>query len=109
MAGGSLANLVEGCFIGTDPAGLIALGNRQGGVSLDQSTSNRIGGTTPAARNLISGNGKCVNGTCTGSGVSIFGANLLAKNLVQGNFIGTDRTGTVKLGNASEGILLGIA
>ena len=106
MAGGSSANVVEGCFIGTDPTGLIALGNSQAGVTLYQSDSNRIGGTTPAQRNVISGNGKCVNGTCLGSGVSISGLNNLAKNLVRGNLIGTDRNGTAALGNASEGIFL---
>ena len=106
MPGGTSANVVEGCFIGTDPTGLIARGNINYGVYVNQAVSNRIGGTTPAQRNLISGNGKCVNGTCTGSGVAIFGFNGLMSNLVQGNLIGTDRTGTVALGNASEGVLM---
>src|SRR5262249_9467911 len=50
---------VEGCFIGTDPTGTLARGNTQG-INFDfgQDTSNGVvGGTTPAARNLISGNG----------------------------------------------------
>src|SRR5262249_47559499 len=49
------------------------------------SSNNLIGGTTPAARNLISGNGK---------GVFVRGG---TNNMVQGNFIGTDKTGTVVL------------
>jgi len=109
MPGGTSANVVEGCFIGTDPTGMIARGNINSGIYINQSDSNRIGGTTPAQRNLISGNGKCVNGTCTGSGVAIFGFNSPMNNLVQGNLIGTDRTGTVALGNALEGVLLGQA
>ena len=47
-----------------------------------------IGGTTAAARNIISGNAD--------SGVQIYDAN---DNLVEGNYIGTDKTGTVALGN----------
>ena len=82
---------VEGCFLGTDPTGLIAHANTQG-VNADfaQPTSGmRIGGTTPAARNLISGNSV---GVIIRSG---------ANQLVQGNFIGTDATGTAALANSN--------
>jgi hypothetical protein len=105
MVGGSSANLVEGCFIGTDPTGLVARPNTLFGVKVDQSSTNRIGGTTPAQRNLISGNGTCVNGICTG-GILIFGDSTVEQNLVQGNLIGTDRTGTVALGNVGDGVIL---
>ena len=82
---------VDGCFLGTDPTGLIAHANTQG-VNADfaQPTSGmRIGGTTPAARNLISGNSV---GVIIRSG---------ANQLVQGNFIGTDATGTAALANSN--------
>jgi len=85
----SNSNVVEGCFVGTDPTGLIAHGNTHG-VILEfgvNASSNRIGGTTLAARNLISGNG---NGIFIQSGTG---------NLVQGNFIGTNATGTGALAN----------
>ena len=85
----SNSNVVEGCFVGTDPTGLIAHGNTHG-VLLEfgaNASSNRIGGTTLAARNLISGNG---NGIFIQSGTG---------NLVQGNFIGTNATGTAALAN----------
>ncbi len=57
------------------------------------SSGNLIGGTTAAARNVISANGY--------SGVRIAVAN---DNLVEGNFIGTDKTGTVGLGNLGSGV-----
>jgi CSLREA domain-containing protein len=46
---------LEGCFIGTDVLGTSAEGNG-GGVIIDDGEGNVIGGTTLAARNLISGN-----------------------------------------------------
>ena len=55
-----------------------------------------IGGTVPAAANIIAASGK--NGIETfGNGPSL---------TIQGNFIGTDLTGSVNLGNASDGIYL---
>ena len=83
--------VVEGCFLGTNPAGTLALGPYGGALSVRNQTNARIGGTTPAARNLISGgaaigyqihlgeNGQPVTGT-----------------LIQGNLVGTDVTGLVK-------------
>jgi len=73
---------VEGNFIGTDLTGTVALGNDIG-VVLSGSHDCTIGGTTPAARNLISGNAF--------SGVAVWGSDF---NVVQGNFIGTEITGT---------------
>ena len=82
-------NLVAGNFIGTDVTGTVALGNGADGVVIDTSASgNTIGGTTAAARNIISANAD--------AGVEIHGAN---DNLVEGDYIGTDVTGTVALGN----------
>ncbi|MEZ4614177.1 MAG: NosD domain-containing protein [Caldilineaceae bacterium] len=80
---------VEGNFIGTDPSGTQAVGN---GTGFDSGggiggTTPRIGGTTPAARNLIAGNGAGI----------VVGA--LSFATVEGNFIGTDRSGTQALGN----------
>src|SRR5205814_10319166 len=53
---GDTDNFIEGNFIGTDPTGTLSQGNGAAGI-LVLTNDNRIGGTTPASRNLISGNG----------------------------------------------------
>lgn len=60
---------------------------------------NRIGGTTPAARNLISGNG-VGNTSFSGSGAAVIITGSAATgNIVEGNLIGTDRTGNFAVAN----------
>ena len=87
-------NLVQGNFVGTDPAGTAALPNGSGVLVLfgGSGNGNRIGGTTPQARNLISGN--------TGAGVGV----AFSGNHVEGNFIGVDATGAAALGNGDRGV-----
>ena len=86
---GTSGNVVAGNLIGTDVDRHGRARQRHDGVEIDTGASgNTIGGTTAAARNIISGN--------DGSGVEIDDAN---DNLVEGNFVGTDKTGTVALGN----------
>ena len=97
LNGRTSAIVVEGNFIGTDVSGTLDLGNGRAGVVAGGGgnfTSNlhTIGGTTPAARNLISGNDYY--------GVQLSG-NFNDSNVVQGNFIGTDRGGNRALGNGS--------
>ncbi len=87
------SNTVEGNFIGTDPTGASDLGNSRDGVFENSGGGNTIGGATPAARNLISGN--------TGRGIIILGGGL---NEVQGNLIGTKADGISPLGNDNEGV-----
>ena len=92
----STGNLVQGNFIGTDLTGTANLPNSDDGVLIQQGpVGNTIGGTTTAARNVISGNG--------GFGVSI---GLATSNVVQGNFIGTDVTGAKALGNSRGGVII---
>lgn len=93
---------VEGCYIGTDVTGLIAIPNRGAGVAVS-SSNNVIGGTTPSARNVISGNqdaGVQVNLFCCGANNSISG------NVIQGNYIGLKANGNEALGNGREGVLV---
>ena len=54
----SYGNQVLGNYIGVDSSGSVALGNTgYAGVRLaDGASDNTIGGTTPGARNIISGN-----------------------------------------------------
>lgn len=89
---GAGGNVITGNFIGTDPSGTANAGNSFG-ISIANSSNNTIGGTTPAARNLISGN--------IFYGIDILG--VLSGTIVWGNLIGTDVTGKVALGN-NEGI-----
>ena len=96
-------NVIEGNFIGTDATGLVDLGNTDTGIAVRDSPDNRIGGTIPEARNVISGTK--VSFLNTGQGIAITGPSSV-RNLVQGNFIGTDATGTQALGNGGDGILV---
>ncbi len=89
-------NMVQGNLIGTDVTGTVALGNRNG-VLIGSSPNNTIGGTTPEARNIISGNER--TGIRIDGEGSPGGSGFATGNLVQGNFIGTDVTGTAALGN----------
>jgi hypothetical protein len=107
LINGGQNSKVEGNFIGTDASGAIAKPNTNNGVlikALDggsKPTNNTVGGTTPAARNVLSGN--------FGGGISIedpFTRLLgptVTNNRVLGNLIGTDKNGTGSLGN-SDGV-----
>src|SRR6185295_502573 len=85
-------NTIQGNFIGTNPAGNSALGNTYWNVNI-LSNNNRVGGTSPAARNVISGAILVSGVSPSGVGVSI----LSSGNTVEGNFIGTDASGTMAL------------
>jgi titin len=89
-------NVIAGNLIGTTATGLAALGNSAGILG---DSYNTIGGTTPGARNIISGN---TSGGIQDPGVGISGP----YNLIEGNYIGTDITGTTLLGNPGGGIQL---
>ncbi len=95
---GGASNVVQGNFIGTNATGTAALGNKSRGIDISNSTNNTIGGTTAAARNIISGNGTAGGG----AGVGVFGAN----NTIQGNYIGTDVTGVFPIPNTFGGVLV---
>lgn len=77
---------IRGNFIGTDPTGTIARPNDYG-ISVSGSNGD-IGWTTPADRNLISGNKEF--------GLVIHN---VQNNKVFGNYIGTNASGTQALGN----------
>ena len=92
-------NTIQGNYIGTNATGTAPLGNSSEGIIIQQSPNNLVGGTSAAARNVISANGRGVTiqqGGTTG-------------NRVQGNYIGTDATGTNPMGNRDVGVLLAAA
>lgn len=96
VAGGS-GNVIEGNYVGTDVTGTVAMGNGEG-IFIEDAAGNRVGGTTPQARNLVSGN--------FSNGISVNGGGAFG-NRVEGNYVGTDVTGTAVLGNGNAGVLLG--
>src|SRR5262249_13257845 len=90
-------NLVVGNLIGTTANGLAGLGNGLEGIKIFGAAGatghkNIIGGATPRARNVISGDGI--------EGIPIEGAHPDSgqSKLVEGNYTGTDITGTTGLG-----------
>jgi hypothetical protein len=85
-------HVVAGNFIGTDAAGSTSRGNTVG-VEIE-SAGNTLGGTTPATRNLISGNFT--------DGVVVRDA---IENLIVNNYIGTTRGGGASLANGASGIV----
>lgn len=55
-AAAATGNVVAGNRIGTNPAGTAAIPNGYNGVVITAASNNRIGGTTAADLNVISGN-----------------------------------------------------
>lgn len=81
-------NTVQGCYIGTDGSGIVAVPNDVG-IYSDQAPGNTVGGTTAEARNVISGNRL----------QALYFSDPTQEDqqtsatTVQGNYIGTDVTG----------------
>ena len=78
---------VAGNFIGVDASGSDSSSDYVG-IFADQVGGNTIGGTTPADRNVISGN--------SDYGVYASGAGS-SGNVIQGNFIGVNASGTASI------------
>lgn len=99
---GGNTNLVASNFIGTNDTGnAIIPGATAASVGIliqNGSTSNTVGGTTPAAGNVISGHGEAgvwIRGRVTASDP------LATNNLVQGNTVGAATGGTVAVPNGT--------
>ena len=93
---GTTGNVVEGNFIGTDASSHTGLGNGGDGVDIvDDASGNTIGGTSPAAANVIANNG--------GDGIFL-GDSGTTGNVVEGNFIGTDASSHTGLGNSGDAV-----
>jgi hypothetical protein len=89
-------NVISGCYIGTNATGTSAMPNTFPGIEIvTGANGNTVGGTTAAARNVISGNAHI--------GLSIHdgGTN---SNVVLGNYIGLNATGTAAIPNAFAGV-----
>ncbi|MCB0187157.1 MAG: hypothetical protein KDE31_22975, partial [Caldilineaceae bacterium] len=99
-------NQIEGNFIGTDPTGTLDRGNGSDGIFVANYTqpigasNNTIGGSNPAARNLISANGNGAPGSPR-NGITL---DQVVNTFIYGNYIGTNASGTAALGNYQTGI-----
>jgi len=90
----STGTLVQGNLIGTDGLGTTGIGNSRGIDVRSSGNDNTIGGTTAAARNVISGN--------QDGGIDI--QNVATGNVIQGNYIGVGINGTTPIGNGRFGV-----
>jgi titin len=94
---GTNSNTVKGSFLGTDPSGLHSLPNVWGVFVTGGASNNTFGGTTTAARDVISGN--------NWTGIELNGSGTKG-NVVAGDYIGTDSTGNRYLGNPGAGVAI---
>jgi hypothetical protein len=96
---GTSGNLIQGNYIGTDASGQTKIPNTNYGIAIfNASNNNIVGGTTDAARNVVSGNGW---------GISVAASNgMPTGNVIQGNYVGVAADGKSPLGNRVEGISL---
>ena len=84
-------------MIGTNVLGTAAIPNVGDGILIENSaTTNTVGGTTTAARNILSGNTLC--------GIQIYG-NGSSGNIIEGDYIGTDAGGSNPVPNGTTSVL----
>ena len=98
-------NVIQGNKFGTNAAGTAAIQNGVDGVRLNNAAQqNTVGGTTPEARNICSGN--FAHGVHFDSvRPNFFPYTPVSHNNVQGNYIGTDAAGTGAIGNQLPGVI----
>jgi hypothetical protein len=101
---GTVNNTLQGSSIGTDPIGSALMPNYNGVVIENGASLNTIGGTTAAARDVITGN--------NWDGVHIVGSGTNG-NVVEGDYIGSSRgslppsgghAATRVVGNGASGV-----
>lgn len=94
VSSNATGTVIQGNYIGPNAAGTAGLGGGLG-IAL-QAPGNTVGGTTPAARNIVAGNGS------TGVSAAFAGSD---GNVIQGNFIGAG-PGGAPLPNGQSGIAI---
>jgi hypothetical protein len=96
LGGDDHESIIQGNLIGTNAAGGAAVPNNGHGIVIGDTEFNLIGGTTPGARNLISGN--------TGAGIRLQGD--ASATTIHGNYIGVNAAGTAAIGNGGGGVVI---
>jgi len=98
LSNSSSLTTVQGNLVGLNASGTAPLSINNLGVDVEYSNSNTIGGTTAAARNVISGHQV---------GIYLYGfaGNQGGYNTVQGNYIGTDVTGERRVPNITGAVV----
>lgn len=91
---------LEGNFIGLRPDGSASISTNPNIRLAAAATGTRIGGTSPAQRNVI---GSSTAPAATDAGITI-SATEVADVQILGNYIGTDPTGLLPRGNGGGGI-----
>ena len=92
----------QGNFIGVKADGETSWETNGSEVGLGVADNNTIGGTTPAARNVIADDAGSNNNLVGGDGIEIDGSG----NTIEGNYIGTDKSGTSAIGNGGAGLAI---
>jgi Calx-beta domain len=94
-------NTIIGNFVGVDPTGTTRMPNGTfpntgDGIQVQNAARNQIGSSSPADRNIVSGNAI--------DGIHILGSVVdpATGNLVQGNFVGVAADGKSSVGNRTE-------
>ncbi len=87
-------NKIESCYGGLRADGVTPIRLSGSCIRIADSPNNTIGGTSAAARNVLSG--------CSLSGINIAGTKSTG-NLIQGNYIGTNAAGTATAGSLTGG------
>ena len=102
-----VGDVVAGTMIGVEPDGHTPVPNQFTAVQVVAAAgpvgSEVIGGSSPAATNVLSGNKSCPSGDCEGFGVYIESG---AGTVVEHNLIGTAASGRAGLANTAGAVLL---
>lgn len=94
VSGGS-GNTIQGNYLGVSLDGITAAPNGGSGISIENSSGNIIGGSTPQARNILASN--AING------IRVWGASSTGNRII-GNYIGVAADGVTPRGNSDDGI-----
>ena len=95
VANGASTTNIQGNVIGLNASGTSERGNSEDGIRILNSSAAVIGGTTTAARNVVSANNQ--------AGIALNGSTTTGAQ-IRGNYIGVTSDGGIDAGNSTSGI-----